>query len=111
MVLARTRRYFLFADWTFSEPDTAARQRASWPIWRRAVRPVGASLWWTGSIIGLVIQPSWRTMSAPYRVCAVASLVIIGGCVAFGAIDGFRQRRVDRLRADAQADRLQVHEP
>lgn len=94
------RRYFLFESWTLSDPDTAARHRASWPAWRRAIRPIGAAVWWTGAVIGLLLQPTWRTMSAPYRACAIFSLVILGGCVVFGAIDGFRQRRIDRLRAD-----------
>src|SRR4051812_769199 len=37
------RRYLLF-EW-FAAPDEYARRRASWPRWRRMVRPVAATLW------------------------------------------------------------------
>jgi hypothetical protein len=99
-ITGRVRRYLLFEDWTWSDPETAARHRVSWPAWRRAIRPVAAALWWTGVIIGAIVQPTWRSMSPPARVCWSAALVIIGGCVVLGVVDGFRQRRTDRLRRD-----------
>ena len=96
--LARARRYVLFENWTWSDPDTAARRRASWPAWRRAIRPIGAAAYWACAIAGLVLDPSWRTAGTPLRVLIIAGLVIVGACVVFGTVDGFRQRRIDRVR-------------
>jgi hypothetical protein len=93
---AWARRYLLFEGWTWSDSETAARRRASWPTWRRAVRPIGAVAYWVGWAVALILQPSWRTPDAPLRAFYIALYVIVGGCVLLGIIDGFRQRRIDR---------------
>lgn len=93
---ARARRYLLFEGWTWSDSDTAARRRASWPTWRRAVRPIGAVAYWVGWAVALILQPSWRTADGPLRAFYIALYVIVGGCVLLGIIDGFRERCSDR---------------
>src|SRR5262245_51567518 len=87
---AWARRYLLFENWTWSDSDAGARRRASWPTWRRAVRPIGAVAYWAGWAVALFLQPSWCTAGAPLRAFYIALYVIIGGCVLFGIVDGFR---------------------
>lgn len=91
---AYASRYFLFENWTWDEPDTAARVKAAWPAWRRAVRPVGAAAWWIGVVIGWATgNNSWANVGLPVRVITVALGVVLVTCIVFGVVDGARTRR------------------
>jgi hypothetical protein len=91
------RRYFLAENWTWDEPEVAARRRAEWPTWRRAIRPVGATAYWIGAIVAIVFHPH-GILSADGLYLALFPIII--GCAGFGIVDGFRPRREDR-RASA----------
>jgi hypothetical protein len=91
--LRRLRRYLLAENWTWDEPDLAARRRANWPAWRRAVRPVGAAAYWIGAIVGIVFDPH-GILSAGGLYLVLIPIVVV--CAVFGIADGFRQRRADR---------------
>jgi hypothetical protein len=91
------RRYFLFENWTWDEPGLAARRRASWPAWRRAVRPVGAGAWWSAVVLGLILgsdrKPLW------IFVLGSVSVSLALACALFGIVDGARQRRQEHRDA------------
>jgi hypothetical protein len=87
------RRYFLFENWAWSDPQELAVRRTGWSAWRRAVRPIGAIVWWLGAAWGIIWQPTWRTMSVPLTILGVTGLAVVGLCVLIGVIDGFRHRR------------------
>lgn len=93
-IIRWARRYFLFENWTWDQPQVAARRRASWPRWRRAVRPVGAVAWRMGVALGLAFEPD---NSAPLAVYVIGSLLVSVAicCALFGIVDGIRQRRAE----------------
>jgi hypothetical protein len=90
-VMRWARRYFLFENWTWDEPEVAAQRRSSWPSWRRAIRPVGAVAWWSAAVVGLVLgsdrMPLWIFVLGSVLVSVALA------CVLFGIADGIRQRR------------------
>jgi hypothetical protein len=91
-------RYFTAADFTLYEPGDADRIRASWPTWRKAVRPIAAAAWWAG-IISQWFVPGVDENKSPlaYHGVYALGLVIIASSVIYGTIDGHRTRK--RLRS------------
>jgi hypothetical protein len=84
------RRYLLEENWTWGAPDVAARPRASWPTWRRAVRPVEAAAYLLGAIVKIYFQPHAVLGAGGLYVALIA---IFFGCAVPGIGHGFRQRR------------------
>lgn len=92
-VLGAVRRYFLFEGWTWDKPSVVEQRRASWPRWRRAVRPVGALAWWTTVVLGAVYNNDWQRVPLVGQVLCSIFAAVAAGCVILGVIDGLRWRR------------------
>jgi hypothetical protein len=99
-VVAWLRRYFLFETWTWAEPAEAARQRSRWPLWRRAVRPVGAVAWWAGLLLGRITGKRRDLNSVSELMVSVLLAVVVLACVVYGVVDGFRERRREGTDSD-----------
>jgi len=88
--LVGLRRYFL-AEWLSTDPEADARRRAGWPLWRRAVRPIGAIARWAGALPSLIAGHRVRIDS--YGGLLVAANVVLVCCVAIWAVDKIREHR------------------
>jgi hypothetical protein len=73
---SRLRRYFLFEAWTWSRPADAARRRATWPAWRRAIRPVGAVAFLVMASARLFPDPARLRIGIPFVVVTVCCVVL-----------------------------------
>lgn len=93
------RDYLLFERWTLIDPDEMRRRRASWPTWRRMLRPVGATLWWLGIVLGWVL-PAFNEFHpwSPTFVLGLVMLSIIAICVLLGIGLEWRDRHRDGRR-------------
>jgi hypothetical protein len=86
--------WLLFERWTLIDPDEMRRRREGWPTWRRALRPVGATLWWIGIVLGWVL-PGFTDFN-PWTLSFVlgfAMIACIAVCVAVGTSLEWRDRR------------------
>lgn len=83
------RSYLLFERFTLIEPDEMRRRRARWPTWRRMLRPVGATLWWLGVILGWAIPDV--TFTGVLALVMVVGLSVV--CVVLGIGLEWRDRR------------------
>ena len=90
-VLVGIRRYVLFER--LSDTDQDAR-RAAWPLWRRAVRPVGAIAWWAGAIPGTLTGHHVRIDG--YGGLLIVSFVVLVCCLLISGIDKIREYRRSR---------------
>jgi len=92
--LIALRRYFWFEKFTLSDPDEDAQRRAVWPLWRRAVRPIGATAWWIVVIVGLVSDHHVRIDA--YGGLLIALLVVVLCCLTIWAVTRFVERQKRR---------------
>lgn len=79
------RTYLLFDRWTLIDPREMRSRRASWPVWRRLLRPVGATVWFLGVVLGWVL-PGFTDFS-PWSATFVLGLALSGlivVCVVLG---------------------------
>lgn len=88
------RGYLLFERWTLIDPDEMHRRRATWPVWRRMLRPVAATLWWLGLGLGLVLPAfeDFNPWTRPF-VLATVMLSVIVACAVLGISLEWRDRR------------------
>lgn len=93
---AWARYEFLLRTWPRSDPAIAIRRRASWPVWRRAVRPVGYAAWVLLAVATMFTHASWAEAGAAQRAFFVALYVVMGVCVLIGLIDRLRARYAAR---------------
>ncbi len=77
------RRYLLFEDFTLIDPDEMRRRREHWPAWRRGLRPVGATIWWLGVVLGWVL-PSYNGHGNALFVLGLAITGVFVACIALG---------------------------
>jgi len=103
------RRYLLLEAWTWSTPEQAACRRAEWPIWRRAVRPVGATAWWAAVAIALLTTPYAGDGVTPAGQVFVLLWLVIGACVTVTVVDGVARRSAERRRTIPHRERQDVH--
>jgi hypothetical protein len=82
---SRRRHYLLFEAWTFSRPADAERRRATWPPWRRAIRPVGYVAFLVMALARLFPDPVRLTIGIPFLVVTVC-------CIVFGSALEARDR-------------------
>jgi hypothetical protein len=82
---SRRRYYLLFEAWTFSRPADAERRRATWPPWRRAIRPVGYVAFLLSNIAYLVPHPVRLAIGIPFLAVTVF-------CIVFGSALEARDR-------------------
>lgn len=86
----------LFERWTLIDPDEMRRRRAAWPLWRRMLRPVGATLCWIGVFLGWLLPgfTQFNPWSGPFILGAVMLWLIVV-CVGVGIALEWRDRRRD----------------
>jgi hypothetical protein len=88
-------RYLTFAAWTdtWSELSPAERVqwRASWPAWRRAVRPVGVTIFWVGAVY--FGANSDRPKTIAFVSIYLLWIAIWLTCAVIGLVDRRRIRR------------------
>jgi Na+-transporting NADH:ubiquinone oxidoreductase subunit NqrE len=95
--LGRVRGYFLFEAWSFTDPALIAQWRTTWPSWRQAIRPVGATAWWLAVVLELIFDDSGpayvRALGYVLSAVAVTCAAIgIGSYVKAGRELGLRHR-------------------
>jgi hypothetical protein len=82
----------LFEAYSFTDPDVIDRWRGTWPSWRRAVRPIGATAWWLGVVDGFIFDHGGPTY---IRIILGA---VMTTCVAIGVYSYLRAGRELGLR-------------
>jgi hypothetical protein len=94
-------RYLTFAAWTdaWSELSPAERAQwdASWPAWRRAVRPVGVASFWLGLAYFVVNADHRKTVL--FVSLYVVWIAIWLTCAVIGLVGWRRLRRARRVLA------------
>jgi hypothetical protein len=94
-------RYLTFAAWTdtWSELSPAERGqwRASWPAWRRAVRPVGVTIFWVGGVYFVANADHRKTVA--FVSIYLLWIAIWLTCAVIGLVDRRRIRRARRALA------------
>lgn len=100
--LARLKSYLLFERWTLLEPDAMLRRRATWPRWRRMLRPIGATVWWLGVVVNVVVPRSdgARVGTWQFALGLVMTTVLVV-CIVAGTGLEWRDRRRERRRVVA----------
>lgn len=88
----RLRRYLLFERFTLIDPDEMRRRRVSWPIWRRALRPIGAACFWTSGLFQFA-NLSISQAGVGELIVGFALLSGLVGCVVLGVGLEWRDRR------------------
>jgi uncharacterized membrane protein YfcA len=77
-------------EW-LSDPEEDARRRAAWPLWRRAVRPIGATAWWVGVLPGMVA--GHQVSIYAYGGLLIGAFAVLMCCAAIWAVDRIREHR------------------
>ena len=83
-----------FDRWTLINPAEMHERRVRWPLWRRALRPVGATVWFVGILLGIFIPGfnDWRHAGWPVRATATVMISCVLLCVALGVGLEWRDR-------------------
>ena len=92
------RDRLLWERWTLIDPDEMRRRRASWPLWRRSIRYVGASLWLSGWLLGLLVPGFDSRRWSGWFVLGLVMVAGIAACVIVGTALEWRDRRRQGLR-------------
>jgi hypothetical protein len=91
-------RYLTFAAWAdgFSDLSPADRQRrrASWPGWRRSIRPIGLTSYWLGVVYFTANSDHRKTLT--FVALYGAWIAVWLTCALIGLADRRRYRRLRR---------------
>lgn len=70
------RIYFTLETWTWLTPTEYAHRRSTWPTWRRAIRPVGATACWLTWPASHLPDPARLTIGLPLLAVVLCCFVI-----------------------------------